>query len=164
MAGPHTLAETERAAESRIAGLELDMESMHVVSNLFRAANAVRNHMERVVLTPADLTWTAFVVLWVTWIWGPVETRVVAEEVGVSKATLSGVLATLERRGLLQRTKSDADGRLVLVALTPSGKRLITRIFPQINAQEREVTRLLPRGHKEDAAEMLRTLVTAVED
>ena len=49
MAGPHTLAETERAAESRIAGLELDIESLHVVSNLFRAANAVRNHMEREV-------------------------------------------------------------------------------------------------------------------
>jgi DNA-binding MarR family transcriptional regulator len=162
VAGPHTLAETERAAESHIAGLDLDIESMHVISNLFRAANAVRNHMERVVLTPADLTWTAFVVLWVTWIWDNVETRVVAEETGVSKATLSGVLATLERRGLLRRTKSDADGRLVLVSLTPSGKRLIMSMFPKINAEETLATSLLPKGRKEDTAEMLRLLVLAV--
>ena len=164
MAGPHTLAETERAAESRIAGLELDIESLHVVSNLFRAANAVRNHMERTVLTPADLTWTAFVVLWVTWIWGTTETRVIADETGVSKATLSGVLGTLEKRGLVQRHKSEDDGRLVLVALTPSGRRMITRLFPQINGEETLATRLLPPGTKEDAAEVLRLLVLAVSD
>lgn len=164
MAGPHTLAETERAAESRIAGLALDIESMHVVSNLFRAANAVRNHMERNVLAPADLTWTAFVVLWVTWIWGSAETRVIAEETGVSKATLSGVLTTLEKRGLVQRTRSEADGRLVLVELTPRGKRLITRLFPKINAEETLATRLLPPDGKEATADLLRLMVLAVED
>lgn len=162
MAGPHTLAETERAAESHLADLDLDTESMHVISNLFRAANAVRNHMERTVLTPADLTWTAFVVLWVTWIWDSVETRVVAEEVGVSKATLSGVLDTLEKRELVRRTKSPADGRLVLVSLTPSGKRLITRLFPKINAEETVATGLLPKGSKENTADLLRMLVKAV--
>lgn len=164
MAGPHTLAETERAAESRISGLELDIESMHVVSNLFRAANAVRNHMERNVLTPADLTWTAFVVLWVTWIWGSAETRVIAEETGVSKATLSGVLTTLEKRGLVERRKSEDDGRLVLVTLTAKGRRLITKLFPQINEEEALATRLLPGGSKEDTAELLRLMVLAVED
>ena len=162
MAGPHTLAETERAAESRIAGLELDMESLHVVSNLFRAANAVRNYMERDVLAPADLTWTAFVVMWVTWIWGTAETRVIAEETGVSKATLSGVLTTLEKRDLVTRTKSVEDGRLVLVELTPAGRRLIKRVFPQINAAETKATRLL--SEKEATAEVLRLLVKAVSD
>ena len=164
MAGPHTLAETERAAESRIGGLELDTQSLHVVSNLFRAANAVRNHMERAVLTPADLTWTAFVVLWVTWIWGSAETRVIADETGVSKATLSGVLTTLEKRGLVARSKSPEDGRLVLVELTARGRRLITRLFPQINSEETLATRLLPPGRKEDTAELLRLMVLAVSD
>ena len=163
MAGPHTLAETERAAEARIAGLRLDFESLHVVSNLFRAANAVRNHMERTVLTPADLTWTAFVVLWVTWIWESTETRVIAEEIGVSKATLSGVLTTLEKRGLVTRTKSEEDGRLVLVELTPSGLRLIKKLFPRINDAESFATRLMPNGSKEDTAELLRLMVLAVE-
>ena len=107
MAGPHTLAETENLVQSRLSDMQLDFQAMAVTSNLFRAANAVRNHLERTVLAPADLTWTAFVVLWVAWIWQTAETRMIAEESGVSKATLSGVLSTLEGRGLVTRRRGE---------------------------------------------------------
>jgi len=161
MAGPHTLAETERQVTERLSDLTLDYEAMAVVSNLFRAANSVRNHLERSVLAPADLTWTAFVVLWVAWIWEPVETRVIAAEGGFSKATLSGVLSTLEGRGLLQRSRSASDGRLVEVSLTDAGHTLMRGLFPTFNDQEREITR-----HLDDlpmAASVLRALTLATE-
>jgi DNA-binding MarR family transcriptional regulator len=162
MAGPHTLAETERAVESRLAGMDLDFEAMAVASNLFRAANAVRNHLEGSVLQPHDLTWTAFVVLWVTWIWEPIETRQIAEEGGFSKATLSGVLTTLEGRGLVSRERSEWDGRLVLVRLTPAGRRLMKKLFPLFNEQERFVVSAIPKGSRAESAEMLRRMtVTA---
>ena len=164
MAGQHTLTETEKAVESRLAGMTLDFEAMAVVSNLFRAANAVRNHLERTVLQPHDLTWTAFVVLWVTWIWEPIETRDIAEEGGFSKATLSGVLTTLEKRELVTRERSAADGRLVLVRMTPAGRRLMKRLFPEFNEQERLVVAGIPRGQRGDAAQFLRHLCTAVGD
>lgn len=161
MAGPHTLAETERQVQARLGDQPLDFEAMAVVSNLFRAANAVRNHLERSVLAPADLTWTAFVVLWVVWIWDRVETRVIAAEGGFSKATLSGVLTTLEGRGLVERSRSETDGRLVDVSLTASGRRLMRSLFPKFNAEERAITR-----HVEDlgsGAAMLRALTLATE-
>lgn len=85
MAGQHTLNETESEVVSRLGDLQLDFEAMAVTSNLFRAANAVRNHLERTVLAKADLTWTAFVVLWVVWIWEPIETRGIAAEGGSQK-------------------------------------------------------------------------------
>jgi DNA-binding MarR family transcriptional regulator len=113
------------------------------------------------VLAPADLTWTAFVVLWVVWIWGRVETRTIAAEGGFSKATLSGVLTTLEGRGLVDRSRSETDGRLVDVALTPAGEKLMRGLFPKFNAEERSITR-----HVEDlgsAAAMLRALTLATE-
>lgn len=163
VAGPHTLAETERQVAERLGDLDLDYEAMAVVSNLFRAANAVRNHLERTVLAPADLTWTAFVVLWVTWIWEPIETRDIAAEGGFSKATLSGVLSTLESRDLVTRTRSASDGRLVEVRLTTRGRRLMRKTFPKFNAEERAVTREIPRGELTRAAAMLRALTTAVE-
>lgn len=159
MAGPHTLAETERTVARRLAGLPIDHQSMAVTSNLFRAANAVRNYMEREVLTPSDLTWTAFVVLWVTWIWGPAETRMIASEAGISKATLSGVLNTLQARGLVTRRKDEQDGRLVVVALTPAGLRLIKRLFPKINAAEQEACRTLSGADQERTADCLRRMV-----
>lgn len=163
MAGPHTLAETESTVTSRLSGLELDYQAMAVTSNLFRAANAVRNHLERTVLSSVDLTWTAFVVLWVAWIWESAETRMIAEEAGVSKATLSGVLSTLERRELVTRTRGEKDGRLVIVELTPAGKRLMKKLFPRFNAEERNVTRLIPEGQRELAAQFLRSFVLATE-
>lgn len=161
MAGPHTLAETERQVAERLGDLTLDYEAMAVVSNLFRAANAVRNHLERTVLAPADLTWTAFVVMWVVWIWDRVETRTIAAEGGFSKATLSGVLTTLESRDLVERSRSEVDGRLVEVTLTPAGRKLMRSLFPKFNAEERTVTQ-----HVENlgsAAEVLRALTLATE-
>jgi DNA-binding MarR family transcriptional regulator len=162
VAGEHTLTETESAVAQKLNGLVLDFEAMAIASNLFRAANAVRNHMERTVLAPHDLTWTAFVVLWVTWIWEPIETRTIAAEAGFSKATLSGVLTTLEGRNLVTREKSTTDGRLVMVRLTPVGRRLMKKLFPKFNEEERTVVSRIHKNQRADAADMLRSICLAV--
>lgn len=112
----------------------------------------------RAVLHPHDLPWTAFVVLWVTWIWEEAETRVIAEEGGFSKATLSGVLNALEGRDLVRRGRSDEDGRLVLVSLTPEGRRLMKRLFPKFNEQERTVVSEIPTADRAVTAEALRVM------
>ncbi|MEY4437586.1 MAG: hypothetical protein RLY13_272 [Actinomycetota bacterium] len=158
MAGAHTLAETERQVSELLKGKTIDFDSMAVVANLFRAASAARNHFERTVLLQHDLSWTAFVVLWVTWIWEPIETRQIAEEGGFSKATLTGVLGTLEGRKLLTREKSKEDGRLVLVKLTASGRKLMDKLFPEFNRHESEVTSVLNKSKKQEIAEALRLI------
>lgn len=61
-----TIDESERALKATLGGLGLDFEAMRAVSNLYLAANAVRNRVESAVLKDVDLTWTAFVVLWVS--------------------------------------------------------------------------------------------------
>lgn len=163
MAGSHTLAETERQVNERLAGKTIDFQAMAVVSNLFRAATAVRNHLERTVLASNDLSWTAFVVLWVVWIWEPIETRQIADEGGFSKATLTGVLRTLEGRGLLTRSKSKDDGRLVLVKLTSKGRRLMEDLFPKFNAEEQVIAGVLSVKNQVVAAEALRAVTHAIE-
>jgi len=163
MAGPHTLAETERQVEATLRTLPLDYTAMAVASNLFRAANAVRNHFERTVLSAHSLSWTAFVVLWVTWIWEPIETRQIAVEGGFSKATLTGVLSTLEGRGWVTRTKSATDGRLVVVVLTSDGRDLMTHLFPAFNSQEQHVVAPIDAARRQELAEMLRLITAGVE-
>lgn len=158
MAGSHTLAETERQVTAMLKGKPLDYESMAVIANLFRAASAARNHFERSVLLQHDLSWTAFVVLWVTWIWEPIETRQIAEEGGFSKATLTGVLSTLESRKLLTREKSKEDGRLVLVKLTPAGRKMMDKLFPEFNQHESELVSVLNKNKKIETAEALRKI------
>lgn len=158
MAGSHTLAETERQVTAMLKGKSLDYESMAVIANLFRAASAARNHFERSVLLQHDLSWTAFVVLWVTWIWEPIETRQIAEEGGFSKATLTGVLGTLEARKLLTREKSKEDGRLVLVKLSPAGRKMMDKLFPEFNQHESELVSVLNKTNKIATAEALRKI------
>ena len=163
MAGPHTLGETERQVEARLGKLALDYSAMAVASNLFRAANAVRNHFERTVLSENNLSWTAFVVLWVTWIWEPIETRQIALEGGFSKATLTGVLSTLEGRGWLVRERSGTDGRLVEVSLTDAGRSLMAELFPAFNVQEQHIAGPIDPARRDELAEMLRLITAGVE-
>src|SRR5690606_8146241 len=114
------LIEAERDVQARLDGLgiELDVASLAAVSNVFRAATTIRNHMERTVLAPTDLSFTAFTVLWVLWIWGEQEARHVASESGISRGTLTGVISTLETRGLVQRRPHPDDRRSVLMSVT----------------------------------------------
>ena len=158
MAGAHTLRETERQVDERLAGMQIDFQAMAVTSNLFRAATAVRNHLERSVLAAHNLSWSAFVVLWVVWIWDKIETRDIAVEVGFSKATLTGVLNTLEKRSLAVRKRSDKDGRLMLVKLTPQGRQLMEQLFPLFNKQEQFVASALDAPNQKVAADALRKL------
>ena len=161
--GHHTLEETERAVADRLTGLPIDMDSMAAVSNIYRAANAATD-LERTVLAPHEPTWTTgWVVLWVVWIWGDIETRHVAAEAGISKGTLTGVVGTLENRGLLKRRTHPDDARRVLVALTPKGRKLMTTLFPQFNAEEAFVTSGLTKAETTTVARSLRKVVTQVE-
>jgi DNA-binding MarR family transcriptional regulator len=136
---------------------------MAVTSNLFRAANSVRNHLERTVLAKSDLSWTAFVVLWVTWIWEPIETRQIAIEGGFSKATLTGVLSTLEKRALITRSKSKDDGRLVIVQLTNKGRKLMDTLFPAFNVQETAVANAVAQSKQGQLADQLRAITKFAE-
>lgn len=163
MPSAHTLAETEQQVAERLGGLPIDFEAMAVISNLFRAANATRNYFERTVLAPTDLSWTAFVVLWVTWIWEPIETRQIAEEGGFSKATLTGVLGTLEAKGYVTRARSSSDGRLVIVSMTDAGRELMLTLFPTFNAHEQQATSTLDPERRRELAEMLRQITRLTE-
>ena len=79
--------------------MPVDIAAAHAVSSLYRAGNAARAHLTNQVLREHDLTWTGFLVLWLLWIWGEMTTRDVAQSVGVSKATLSGVAQGLRNTG-----------------------------------------------------------------
>src|SRR6059058_2331444 len=124
------LVRAERDIRARIGDQPLDFGAMAAVSNIYRAANVIRNHMERQVLVDEDLSWAAFTVLFVLWIWGDQQTRHLAAEAGVTKGTLTGVLKTLEKRGLARRRGHEEDGRLVLVSLEHKGQEISERLFP----------------------------------
>ena len=141
--------------------LPLDFGAMAVLSNLFRASVAARRRLEREVLAADRLSWTSFVVLWVLWVWGEMESRDLAAAVGVSRPTSTGVVTTLERRGLVRRRRGADDGRMVRVSLTPRGRRTIERLFPRFNAEESAVAAHIPPREQQLLAGLLRSLLRA---
>jgi MarR family transcriptional regulator, organic hydroperoxide resistance regulator len=159
MSEPDDLLPAERRVLERLGHLPLDFRAMWAVSNLFRASAAIRRHMEAKVLADDRLSWTSFVALWVLWVWGEMESRDLAAAVGISRPTSTGVVTTLERRGLVQRKRNAADGRMVRVSLTESGRTRIEDLFPRFNAEEAAVTAHLSPQEQQAMAAMLRSML-----
>lgn len=157
------LLPAERKVLDALGDRSLDFRAMWAVSNLFRASAAIRRHMEANVLAADRLSWTAFTGLWVLWVWGQMESRGFAQAVGVSRPTATGVVTTLEGRGFVRRKKDARDGRMVLVSLTPAGKRKIEQLFPRFNAEEAAVTAHLDAGEQDELARLLRSMYRAVD-
>ncbi len=53
-----------------------------------------------------------------------------AEEAGVTRATMTGLIDTLEKDGIVSRAADATDRRTVLVAMTDSGRTLIENMLP----------------------------------
>ena len=157
------LLPAERKVLDALGDRSLDFRAMWAVSNLFRASAAIRRHMEANILAVDRLSWTAFTGLWVLWVWGEMESREFAQAVGVSRPTATGVVTTLEGRGFVRRKKDARDGRMVLVSLTPSGRRKIEQLFPRFNAEEVAVTAHLDDADRDALARLLRSMYRAVD-
>lgn len=158
------LGSQEQAVMARLADAGHDLPAMALASNVFRAATAMRRRLEQSALRGTGLSWTAFKVLWVLWIWGSQETRFVAVEADVTKGTLTGVLDTLQKRGLITRLRDADDRRLMTAALTPQGRDLIEDVFPTFNAQERAIVDLLHPADQHALTRGLRRLVHSLQE
>jgi len=65
---------------------------------------------------------------------GSVETGRVAREAFILGPSLTGVLARMERDGLITRSRDPADQRCTVVEATPRGRRLVTQLSTSIEA------------------------------
>jgi MarR family transcriptional regulator, organic hydroperoxide resistance regulator len=155
--------DAERDIRSKLGGRPLDFEALLAVSNIYRAATAVRNRMERELLTPAGLSWGGFTILFVLWIWGGRETGELADDCGLAKGTLTGMLTTLERSGLVERSRHPEDGRRVNVMLLDAGLARIEGLFPRFNRLETQFTSKLSDTERKELARLLRTVTATAE-
>ena len=154
------LLDAERQVKARLGGKPLDFASLDAISNIYRAAAAVRRRAEAEVLADYNVSFGGFTILWVLWVWGEMETAQLAEECALAKGTLTGMLTTLEKQKLVKRTKVPADKRRVTVALTESGTETIAELFPKFNAFESSMTAGLDVAEMQTLAELLRTVTT----
>jgi DNA-binding MarR family transcriptional regulator len=80
---------------------------------------------------------------------GPLRPSVVAARMMVTRATITGLLDSLARRGLVRRLAAGEDGRTRPVAITPAGRRIAARVVPEMHRFERALMSALDRDELE---------------
>jgi MarR family transcriptional regulator, 2-MHQ and catechol-resistance regulon repressor len=130
---------------------------------LARAFDSVERH-SRDSIARFELGTTEFGVLEVLFHKGELPVCEVQRRILVESSSTTYVVDKLVERGLVRRRASDADRRVVLLALTPAGRRLTKRIFPpHANAMRHAVGALSPR-EQALAARLLRALGTGAAE
>lgn len=154
----------EHDIQAALGDRPLDVVSLQAISNIYRAAAAVRRRAERTVLAEHNLSWGGFTCLWVLWVWGEMETANLAAECDLAKGTLTGLLTTLEKQDLVERERLDSDRRRVMVHLTAAGRTTIEAVFPVFNEFEGQMSAGLSDAEKHELAHHLRKVITNATD
>ncbi len=91
------------------------------------------------VLAPAGLTPSQFTVLSMVRDMAPVTSASLARRIGVTAQSAGETVKALTERGLLNRHTAPEHRRLVMLTLSPAGKRTLTRANAIVAAAEREL-------------------------
>lgn len=75
-------------------------------------------------LTELDITYTQYVTLMVLWENKEISVKSLGEKLYLDSGTLTPVLKSLEKKGLISRMRSTEDERVLIVRLTDDGEKL----------------------------------------
>jgi MarR family transcriptional regulator, 2-MHQ and catechol-resistance regulon repressor len=92
---------------------------------------------------------------------GPSGLNELAAELYLDKSTASRVVTTLERKKYVTRSPHPADGRAIVLSVTPAGRRLYDRIRADLVAETSELLKDFEPEVREGAARLILRLARA---
>ncbi len=140
-------------------GTAAEERALNAYVKLARAANTALAYA-RVGLEDAGLSLGQFAVLEALYHVGPLNLGDLARRILTSGGNLTLVVDNLEKRGLVKRKQQGRDKRYVLATITPAGRRLVGRIFPEHARRITEVMGRLTPGDQEKLGALCRQLGT----
>ena len=162
--GPGQLGpvEFEQAAVDAVAAAapDVDLDALRASFDLIRASTRLTQRLESEVHRHAGWSMAGFRVMFCVWVAGDLEPRDIARLSGLSRAAVSSVLNTLERDGLVERSRESDDRRLVTVRLTDDGAERLVAAYGEQNRVEREFFAALDRAEIQRLADELQRLLT----
>ena len=93
----------------------------------------------------------------------PLSPTTIAERLLVTTASVTSLLDTLERRGLVIRSPDPDDGRKVLVTLTSDGRGKVDAFLPEIVALQTAMLTSLSEAERHQLLGSLATIRDAIE-
>jgi DNA-binding MarR family transcriptional regulator len=124
----HTTADVQQALETHFARYGLSMGKFTLLMQLYQTKKAG--------LTPSEC----------------------AARVGVSRATITGLLDGLERDGLVMRQPSSTDRRMLGVCLTKKGQQLMRQMLPDHFCRTTGLMAQLSSNEKKTLIKLLKKL------
>jgi DNA-binding MarR family transcriptional regulator len=98
-------------------------DELYKVANLFLTKNGISQARFVVLILLSAPTVSNFVV--------PTTPAELADMVSCTRATMTGLIDTLEKDGMVTRQQDPNDRRMMRVRITTSGRAFIDRLFPQ---------------------------------
>lgn len=143
-------------------GCEGIVRALNAYINLVRASDSVLSkiatHLESETVTMGQ-----FAVLEALLHLGPMCQHTLAEKLLRSGGNMTLVVDNLQKRGWVKRQRQEKDRRVVEIHLTPKGRRLITRIFPEHAKVIARVMSELTPAEQEDLRRIARKLGRGAE-
>jgi MarR family 2-MHQ and catechol resistance regulon transcriptional repressor len=93
----------------------------------------------------------------------PLSHSAIGERLLVTGASVTSLVDTLERRGLVTRTRDKADRRIVLVELTREGRRTVDAFLPEVTALHAAEFSVLDDAEREQLVSLLAKVAAAIE-
>jgi DNA-binding MarR family transcriptional regulator len=88
----------------------------------------------------------------------PLSPTAIAERLIVTTASVTSLLDTLERRGLVERRPDPTDRRRLLIVITPDGKAIVDQFLPEVVALQTAALATLTEAQRRQLVELLTTL------
>ena len=88
----------------------------------------------------------------------PLSPTAIAERLIVTTASVTSLLDTLERRGLVERRPDPSDRRRLLIVITQAGKAIVDQFLPEVVALQTAALAALSEDQRRQLVELLATL------
>lgn len=92
----------------------------------------------------------------------PLPPNQIADRMIISRATVTGLIDSLERRGYVQRQPHPSDRRMLLIELTGTGRQVALEFRPLVHQHQKEWFEALSEGEQEQLVNTLKRVQPAL--
>ncbi len=156
------MAKTKGKAARAEAGNPLDESPSHLLHRVLQLALDL--YAAETGTGPGAVTQRQYAVLTaVSHNEGLTQTDLV-KSTGIDRSTLADMVARMISKGLLGRERSSLDARANTVSLTEAGRAELTAAKPRVDAADKQILNMLPRGKRNSFIAGLRAFAAAGEE
>lgn len=133
------------------------------VMNTIRTADLLFDRIGR-LLRPLGVTSAGGLVLGLLRDHGPMAPSVLGERLIVTRATVTGLVDSLERRGFVTRTAHPSDRRSLIVEITPEGLDVLAKVRTVVHGYEKQLLAELSDAELRRLVDLLQRIQRRVDD